>query len=190
MKEKYGMLDFLLGNKNLKNVAYKLFSKIIKQSRISEFYSEFEIEDSLDGRFDLMAVHMIILLDKLDYHNENKKPARLKRILQEIMFDNLDLTLREIGVGDLGVGKKIKVMAEAFYGRMKVYQVAFEKGDTDAISEALLRNLYRGRTLDKGILSNMSAYVQQQHEKIGNQSISEIMSGKVEFNLPEGSGIG
>ena len=186
MKEKYGMLDFLFGYKKLKNVGYKLFSKIIEQSRVSEFYSRLGVEDSLDGRFDLMAVHMVILLDKLDQEKDNKKSARLKRILQEIMFDNLDLTLREIGVGDLGVGKKIKVMAEAFYGRMTVYQAAFKEGDTDLISEALLRNLYRGKVIDKNILSDMSAYVRKQHKNIASQPISEIMHGEIEFSLPDG----
>ena len=142
------------------------------------FYSDFDVEDSLDGRFDLMSLHMAMLLDKLDQHQAVTDAAKLKRVLQEIMFDNLDLTLREIGVGDLGVGKKIKVMAEAFYGRMMVYQDLFHSKDVQKMSEALIRNLYREREIAEDTVLQMSRYVFEQRENIKHQNIENIMSGE------------
>ena len=156
------MFDFLFANKRLGNSADKLFSAIIKQSRVSIFYSEYDVEDSLDGRFDLLALHMAFILNKLDQHDDAKDGGQIGRNLQEIMFDNLDLTLREIGVGDLGVGKKIKIMAEAFYGRMSIYKQLFNTFDLKKMAEALHRNLYRDKTVNDEKLNQMSKYAYDQ----------------------------
>lgn len=179
------MFDFLFKNKKLGNSAHKLFASIILQSRLSTFYSELDIEDSMDGRFDLLALNMAFVLDKLDQHEEVEDCAQLGRNLQEIMFDNLDLTLREIGVGDLGVGKKIKLMAEAFYGRMSVYKQLFNSRDLNKMIEALNRNLYRERKINIETLNQMSQYVYDQKNHINNQSIEKIISGKIDFLEPK-----
>ena len=100
------------------------------------------------------------------------------------MFDNLDLTLREIGVGDLGVGKKIKVMAEAFYGRMIAYQNLFSSENKYEMSNTLKRNLYREKTINEDILKKMVSYIYQQYELIIKQDIEKILDGHIEFKLP------
>lgn len=178
------MFGFLLNKKKLNNAAHKLFNTIIEHSRTIYFYENCAVEDSLDGRFDLMAIHMAIALEKLDHHKEKKFVPEYKRILQEIMFDNLDLTLREIGVGDLGVGKRIKVMAEAFYGRMVAYQKLFAKKNEDEMSETLKRNLYREKAVDEDVLKNMVSYIYEQHEMIMKQDIETILGGNIDFQVP------
>lgn len=178
------MFGFLFNKKKLNNGAHKIFNAIIEQSRTVDFYEYFAVEDSLDGRFDLMTINMAIVLDKLDLHKDEKSVFNFKRILQEIMFDNLDLTLREIGVGDLGVGKKIKVMAEAFYGRMVAYQDLFKGKDLAEMSDTLRRNLYREKTIDEEILKKMVSYVYEQHELINKQDIETILDGHIVFQVP------
>ncbi len=175
------MFDFLSKKKKLNISAHKLFSKVIEQSRDTFFYTDLDVEDSLDGRFDLMAIHMTLVIEKLDNNQDNADAGQIKRHLQEIMFDNLDLTLREIGVGDLGVGKKIKVMAEAFYGRMTTYQKLFKNKDVEQMSLAIGRNLYRGHDVNKIILSKISSYVYGQVTHINNQSIQDILDGNIDF---------
>ncbi len=179
------MFDFLFKKKKLNNSAHDLFSEVIAQSRLPAFYTDLNVEDSLDGRFDLMSLHMTMLLYKLDQHNQVEKVKKLKRMLQEIMFDNLDLTVREIGVGDLGVGKKIKTMAEAFYGRMMTYQNALESEDMAQMSDALKRNLYREKNVEDKILNGMLKYVFDQWRGITSQDIESIISGKIIFMKPE-----
>ena len=186
MKVRNEMFGFLFKKKRLNDIGHKLYSSIIAQSRLTIFYSDLAVEDNLDGRFDVLALHMSLILDKLDLHGKEANVADLKRILQEIMFDNLDLTLREIGVGDLGVGKKIKVMAEAFFGRMMVYQDLFRLGDTDKMSKTLHRNLYREKDVSPDILNYMSIYVFNEHKNVTGQSIDDIMSGVINFTEPEG----
>jgi cytochrome b pre-mRNA-processing protein 3 len=181
------MFDFIFKNRKLNDCAHGLFSAVINQSREKVFYEKYLVEDSLDGRFDLMSLHMALVLDKLDKNAQIKNIPKLKRILQEIMFDNLDLTLREIGVGDLGVGKKIKVMAEAFYGRMMVYQNLLNKQDIEGMSNALKRNLYREKDIEKNVIGAMASYIFMQHENTHSQAIEKILCGEIVFLIPENS---
>lgn len=181
------MLGFLFKGKRLNDSGQGLFLSIIEQSRLPFFYADMGVADSIDGRFDVMVLHMAILLDKLDMHSDEVPEAmKLRRIVQEIMFDNLDLTLREIGVGDLGVGKKIKVMAEAFYGRVKAYQALFLSENLEEMSEAIKRNVYRGNETDKNILSHLSAYIFKMQHDVSKQPIVDIMEGKITFLKPVG----
>lgn len=180
------MLGFLFRDKKLNNVAHTLFSKVIEQSRIPFFYTNYDVEDTLDGRFDLMALHMSLLIYKLDQSVGVKKVPELKRLLQEAMFDNLDLTMREVGVGDLGVGKKVKVMAEAFYGRIKVYQEIIDKGSRQAMQEAIKRNLYRERAVDNEVVIKIVEYYFQQWDNVNQQRLSDVMSGDLIFIEPQG----
>ncbi|MDG1995043.1 MAG: ubiquinol-cytochrome C chaperone family protein [Emcibacteraceae bacterium] len=181
------MFDFIFKNKKLNDSAHGLFSSVINQSREKVFYEKFLVEDSLDGRFDLMALHMALLLDKFDRNDELRDVPKMKRIIQEIMFDNLDLTLREIGVGDLGVGKKIKIMAEAFYGRMMVYQELLSKNNVVEMTEAIKRNLYRGKDIDESTVEEMTSYMFVQYENTKEQDIDKIMSGEIVFSVPNGN---
>ncbi|HPF46424.1 MAG: hypothetical protein KDF58_02295 [Alphaproteobacteria bacterium] len=182
------MFGFLFNGKRLNDSGQGLFLSIIEQSRLPYFYADLEVADSIDGRFDVMVLHMAILLDELDKHNDEIPEAmKLRRIVQEIMFDNLDLTLREIGVGDLGVGKKIKVMAEAFYGRVKTYQELFLSENIEKMSEALKRNVYRDGDIDKKVLSQFSTYIFKLRHDVSNQPIWDIMKGKIIFLKPVGN---
>ena len=100
------------------------------------------------------------------------------------MFDNLDLTLREIGVGDLGVGKKIKVMAEAFYGCMMAYQSNLASENKQEMTETLRRNLYREREIGEDVLQSMTKYVFNQFDYINGQEINSILEGQIDFQDP------
>ena len=77
-------------------------------------------------------------------------------------------------------------MAEAFFGRMMVYQDLFRLGDTDKMSETLHRNLYREKDVSPDILNYMSIYVFNEHKNVTGQSIDDIMSGVINFTEPEG----
>lgn len=180
------MLGFLFKDNKLNNAAHILFSQIIDQSRIPAFYTDYAVDDTLDGRFDLMALHMSLVINKLDQTPDRKNISTLKRMLQEAMFDNLDLTMREIGVGDLGVGKKVKVMAEAFYGRIKVYQEILDKNDKSKMREALERNLYRHRKVEAKVVENMVYYYFAQWINVAGQKIEDVVCGKLTFERPQG----
>ncbi len=179
------MFGFLSKKKKIDNAANELFVKVINHTRIPVFYEKFSVEDSLDGRFDLMTIHMALIIETLDNYQQMDDAIMVRRRLQEIMFDNLDLTLREIGVGDLGVGKKIKVMAEAFFGRMTTYQDLFKNYDIDQMSMALKRNLYRGKVGQETVAENMAIYIYSQNKHLSSLGAEDVMAGKFDFIMPK-----
>ncbi|WP_374466727.1 ubiquinol-cytochrome C chaperone family protein, partial [Ferrovibrio sp.] len=91
-----------------------LYRAIVAQSRQAGFYREHGVPDSLDGRFDMIVLHSFLVMRRLRRIGAAAEP--LSQQLFDLMFADMDSNLREIGVGDLSVGKKVKAMAQAFYG--------------------------------------------------------------------------
>lgn len=104
----------------------------LNQARTPYFYEQWEIPDTLEGRFDCAVLHLSLLLRQLN--------GPLAQAVFDHFFSYTDLTLREIGVGDLRVGKQVKACAKFFYGALKAYEDGLE--DRTNLEEALIRNLY------------------------------------------------
>ncbi|MFZ1990919.1 MAG: ubiquinol-cytochrome C chaperone family protein [Alphaproteobacteria bacterium] len=132
-------------------VARALFTEAMAAARTPEFYLQGGVADSIDGRFDLVVVHLILIMHRLKREGEEGKD--LAQRLFDIAFANFDEALREMGVGDLTVPKRIRKMAEAFYGRIEVYEDALATGGEAAFAEALRRNLYRGKEISEPALA-------------------------------------
>jgi cytochrome b pre-mRNA-processing protein 3 len=121
--------------------ATALYVGTAERARAAVLFEECGIPDTLDGRFDALALHAALMIDRL--HREPDGEA-LAQAFFDAMFRHLDLTLREIGVQDLGVGRRIKIMAEGFHGRALAYREALAGGPTP-LGEVLRRNAYGGR---------------------------------------------
>lgn len=173
------MLEWLWGRGKTGDTAHILFGEVVDAARQSKFYEDYQVADDLDGRFDMISLHLVLLLDRLDKISSSRRAERLKRYVQEIFFDNLDLSLREMGVGDLSVGKKIKDMAEAFYGRREAYLKALGQGDDTILEETLLRNLYRGTPAAN--VAGLVCYVKEQQTNLAGQQDQGILAGTINF---------
>lgn len=121
-------------NRHKKVQALAMCKSIFEQSRSPQFYREWNVPDTLEGRFDCAALHLALVL------RHCKGP--LAQALFDSFFSYLDLTLREVGVSDLKVGRQVKKCAESFYGALKAYDTALTK--EEGLEEALQRNLYGG----------------------------------------------
>ncbi len=122
-------------------VAARLYTAAVAQARAPAFY-EAGVPDTIDGRFDLLMLHLFLLMRRL--RRDGAPGAALTQALFDTAFDDMDRTLREMGVGDLGVPRRIKAMARAFYGRAAAYDAALDAhGDSD-LRTALGRNLFGG----------------------------------------------
>ncbi|MEN8723132.1 MAG: ubiquinol-cytochrome C chaperone family protein [Alphaproteobacteria bacterium] len=135
--------------KAISEAAHNAYVVLAEYSRAPRFYRDLGVADTLDGRFDMMALVIGLAIRRLNQDQtvtgkQSKNRHRLAQELFDYMFDDMDRALREMGVGDLSVGKKIKKMAHAFYGRVDAYGKALDTGDRAALIEALQRNLYRG----------------------------------------------
>ena len=167
-----------------------LYQKIITQARLPIFYQHYGVADTGDGRFDSLALHMILVLDiltKKNIDNDNlaevKKIERISKELIEVMVEDLDHNFREMGVGDLAVGKRIKGMLKGFYGRMKSYQAGFQ--DETLLKQSLTRNLYRKIDIDSNSLDIMSGYIIKQCAHLQNCDIQNICAGDFSFYQPQ-----
>ena len=100
------------------------------------------------------------------------------------MFADMDLSLREMGAGDIGVSKRVRVMAEGFMGRLENYASALDSGDNDMLAKALARNLLR--TLDAStqvVQSGLVVYVANLAKKIDAVSSQDMLTGKMNVDL-------
>jgi cytochrome b pre-mRNA-processing protein 3 len=135
------MLRQFRQRRRLKEQADGIYVTLVAQARSPVFYAEAMVPDSLDGRFELVVLHVYAFTRAMQGRPE---PAgELSRLVVEAMFDDMDRTLREIGVGDISVGRKVKQMAAAFYGRAAAYDAALD-GEGRALEQALVRNVYAG----------------------------------------------
>jgi cytochrome b pre-mRNA-processing protein 3 len=119
--------------------AETLFEALNEAARSPALYADAGAPDTVEGRFEVLGLHVFLALRRL----KRDAPAsdRLSVALQEIFFRRLDDALREIGVGDLSIGRKIRGLAEAFYGRAAAYEKAFGEGQ-EALAAALARNVF------------------------------------------------
>ena len=115
-----------------------LYDALVRRAREPVFFATFGVADSMDGRFDVLVFHAWLVLAEL-------KGGALAQSLTDTIFTGFDEAMREQGVGDIGIGHKLKAMAKAFYGRMAAYDGAKTE---DELAAALAKNLWRGAQSD------------------------------------------
>lgn len=133
-----------------------VYRRVAEQARAPELFVDCGIPDTLDGRFDSLALHAALMIDRLRREPDGDD---LAQAFFDAMFKHLDLTLREIGIQDLGVGRRIKIMAEGLHGRALAYREALNGGETP-LADVLRRNAYGGRSPANGDeVVHLEAYV-------------------------------
>lgn len=163
--------------------AEALYGRIVVQARKPVFYEKFGVPDTIDGRFDLVVLHAFLVLRRLGMGETTTE--KLRQELFNAMFMNMDSSLRELGVGDLSVGKRIKKMATAFYGRVEAYEMPMSTSDGVVLAEAIARNLFRGAATKEGAASGVSAYMLATWSSLREQPLERFSLGLVDFNDPD-----
>jgi cytochrome b pre-mRNA-processing protein 3 len=147
--------------------AYTLYAHINEESRKPYFFTNWGMPDSLDGRFELILLHMFLYL-----HSLKQKPQDtegLQRRLIEAFFEDMDRSIREIGVTDTGVGKRIKRMANAFYGRIHAYEKGLE--DDAKLADAIRKNMFGTVKQPPEDVSSIVEYIRRRLEELHRQDI-------------------
>lgn len=124
--------------------AEELYYSVLDASRTPNFYLHYGAEDSFDGRFDILCLLISLMMRRL--RNEGDAAKAFSQELFDAMFTDIDLTLREQGAGDTGLGKRIRIMSEGFAGRLNAYSAALDSNDQKAFAAAISRNLSRSDT--------------------------------------------
>lgn len=158
-----------------------LYGHAVAQARVPALYSQLGAPDSVEGRFELYSLHVVLLLDRLRGHGEAAADA--SQALFDTYVKSLDHALREMGVGDLSVGRKMRKLGEAFYGRCKSYEAAFEALPDEGPLQALLaRTVYAD--VDAAPARGLGAYVMSQRASLAAQPLEAIVGGEVAWAAP------
>lgn len=149
-----------------------LHAAIVSAARSVAFYRDAGVPDTFEGRFDLLTLHLCLVARAL-----RAEPAPGPDMAQDLIdcaFRHFDANLREAGVGDLTVPKRMKVLASAFLGRSTAYDDALRQQDASALALALQRNLYGTVTPPDGALDRVVAYVQTAASALASSSITTL----------------
>jgi cytochrome b pre-mRNA-processing protein 3 len=151
--------------------AAQLCAAVSRRAREPVFYREFRVADSIDGRFDVVALHAWLVLERLQETGETV----LAQAFVDRLFAGFDQALREQGAGDIGMSRRMKKMAGAFYGRLRAYS---ESGEEGGLAAAILRNFYRGEPTRVEHAALLAKYVGIARREITG---SRLASGELNF---------
>jgi cytochrome b pre-mRNA-processing protein 3 len=152
------------------------YDRIVARARDPRLYRDWAVPDTLEGRFEVLALHVFLVLRRL---RREPEAASFAQLLFDTLFADLDRSLREMGVGDLGVGRRVKALARQFYGRI----AAYEKGLAGAspLDDALGRNLYRGAIPSGAALAAVAAYMRGQAAALAGEPVAALLAGEIGF---------
>lgn len=162
------------------NVARSLYVSIVTQARTPAFYELWGVPDTPEGRYDMVALHTYLMIKHVQA--DPSITDDLSQAIFDIMFADMDQNLREMSIGDTGVAKRIKKMAEGFYGRAEAYDNALVLDDGDAtLKDVINRNVYRNAQSTEKNLAGMAAYIRRELENLNSHSANSVLNGEVAF---------
>jgi cytochrome b pre-mRNA-processing protein 3 len=167
-----------------------LYGAVVAQARSPAFYMHYGVEDTVDGRFELIVLHLVLLLRRLARPQAGKAGPRhaFEPALAQPLFDvfcrDLDDNLREMGVGDLTVPRRMRRFGEAFYGRQAAYEAAFAAADEQELEKALARNIF-GLTDADERAARLARYARAAAAQLDAASEDELLAAQALFPGPE-----
>jgi cytochrome b pre-mRNA-processing protein 3 len=161
-----------------------LYGTIVAQARAAPFYRNYRVPDTVNGRFEMVVLHMVLVLRRLD-RNESGPEGEARR-LGQALFDwfcrDMDGSLREMGVGDLSVPGKMRKIGEAFYGRQAAYAAALVGPEPAELAAALERNIFAGA--EGADANSLAAYARAAVSALAAQDLQAICRGELAFPDP------
>jgi cytochrome b pre-mRNA-processing protein 3 len=134
------MLQNLFRTRRRERQGEPLYELAVRQARDPAFYTTLGVADRIDARFELYTLHVLLLVMRL--RDEGERGSDAAQALFDTYVSALDHALRELGVGDISVGKKMRKLGEAMYGRMTAYEPPLRDGDAPALAAGLARNVF------------------------------------------------
>jgi len=155
-----------------------LYASAVAQARRAEFYRALGVADSVEGRFELYSLHVALLLIRLK--GQGQIAAQTAQHLFDAYVLSLDDALRDLGVSDVKVGRKMKTLGEAFYGRLKAYEDAIEALPDAAPLETLLSRTALEERPERQA-GSLAAYVIRAEEALRGQALESLLAGRAEW---------
>ena len=159
-----------------------IYGMIVTQAREPLFYRDLGVPDTVNGRFDLLLMHLWLVLRRL-------KSVEGGVALSQALFDHfcidMDDNLREMGVGDLTVPKRMQAFGEAFYGRTAAYDLALTDSQA-ALAESFCKNILNGQNFDKA--RELAAYAREAMEELARADLAALAKGAWRFPVAQAAG--
>jgi cytochrome b pre-mRNA-processing protein 3 len=185
------------------DIAHALYLAAVAQARQPVFYAAHGVPDSVDGRFDLIVLHVYLLLQPLHRLAQGEdlgedlgdgrdaaaiRAGEIAQALFDTMFGDMDRSLREMGVSDISVGKRVKHMAKSFYGRVAAYDEGLA-GSGEILAAALERNLFGTVSPMPEHVAAMADYLCRQAEQMTTFGAEDVLAGRMLFAPWSGKGV-
>ena len=149
---------------------FEAYRAIVAQSRRETFYADWGVADTVTGRFDMISLHLALTLRRF---RDEPQARAFGQALVDIFFRDMDRSLRELGVTDLGVPKKVKKMGNLFYGLMGALDAALDSGDAAAVEAVLVKNIYGAPNPGAPLLA---AYLLDETNRLRAQPVAAIVA--------------
>jgi cytochrome b pre-mRNA-processing protein 3 len=155
-----------------------IYGMIVTQAREPLFYRDLGVPDTVNGRFDLLVLHLWMVLRRL---RPMEGGGALSQALFDRFCDDMDGNLREMGVGDLTVPKRMQAFGEAFYGRVAAYDLALAAGE-EPLAQALCKNILNGAQIENA--GRLAVYVEAVVADLAGLDEAALQNGSWEFPSP------
>jgi cytochrome b pre-mRNA-processing protein 3 len=152
----------------------RLYAAIVAAARHVAFYRDMGVADTIDGRFEMIVLHLFLVLNRL----KQEGVEGLRQDLTDEFFSDMDGSLREMGVSDVTVGKKVRKLAESYYGRVMAYDKAFVS--RELLEDAIRRNIYPDGT-SAGRVQALTDYVLAATQMLATSPVETVVRGELKF---------
>jgi cytochrome b pre-mRNA-processing protein 3 len=160
--------------------ADRLHASAVTAARALKFYTEMGAPDSIEGRFELLTLHVILLVERLRAGSPDGE--ELRQALFDTYVSHLDGAMREMGVGDLAMGKRMRKLGEAFYGRAAAYATALAKlPELKELESILSRTVLEGAEVDP---ASLAAYIAMTHVALAECPLERLWVGEPAWVTP------
>lgn len=165
-----------------RDVPYEIYGSLVARARNPVLYRDLGVPDTINGRFDMMVLHVFLLSHRL------KDAGEGCRELSQDIFDafllDMDRGLREEGVGDTSVPKKLKKMTEVYYGRLRAYEQPIEIGDKEQLMAVINRNIFTDEH-NNSCAQALAEYMTRLHAHIKELAVEDILKGEIALDAVE-----
>ena len=165
--------------KKYETISNDIYQKIVKFSRNKIFYTKYKVPDTIDGRFDMLVLITIIVVFRLSKIKE--EGIKLSQKIFDIIFKDLDFSLRELGAGDVSVANNMKKLISSYMGRQKIYLKAFKNGDEKFLAMAFKNNIFRNNDQKENLILLLSINIFKINKKLDLIDDKKILEGNFEF---------
>ncbi|MEM8950287.1 MAG: ubiquinol-cytochrome C chaperone family protein [Pseudomonadota bacterium] len=163
------------------SIAHRLYERLVQHARLPLYYGTLGVPDTPEGRFEILSLHVgltVQRLYRLDGDDPQGKGRELGQALFDLMVADVDMNLRELGVGDLSVGKQVKRLAGQFYARLAVLNEAFNDGRLDQLSPMLSTNVWGSSPPGPDKVAHLAKIVAALKNALAQQTLDDLEQGR------------